>query len=49
VPQACVALGWQAPCPVHVDQPDQLPVALSQVRLCVPQLPQARELSPTHS
>jgi hypothetical protein len=49
VPQACVALGWHSPCPEQLDQLDQAPVALLQVRDCEPQLPQACELSPTHT
>ena len=44
--QLCVALGAQAPCPVHADQPDHVP--LLQVRACVPQLPQACEEGPAH-
>jgi hypothetical protein len=38
-PQACVVLGVQAPSPTQLDHPDHVP--LSQVRLWLPQLPQA--------
>jgi hypothetical protein len=39
---ACGAeVGEHTPCPAHVDQSDNLPVVLSQVRVCVPQLPHA--------
>jgi hypothetical protein len=46
VSQVWVAAGAQAPWPVQVPQADQLP--LLQVRVCVPQLPQACEVGPVH-
>jgi len=49
VPHACVEFGEHSPCWVQLDQLDQVPVALLQVRVCVPQFSQLRELSPTHT
>src|SRR6185436_7116992 len=45
IPQACIEPGAQAPSPMQADQADQTP--LSQVRDCVPQLPQAWVPGPT--
>jgi hypothetical protein len=46
VPQLWVWLGLQGPSPAQADQGDQVPVAESQVRVCVPQLPQAWVAAP---
>lgn len=43
--QLVMAFGVQAPCPEHVPQADQEPLAL-HVRVWVPQLPHAWELGP---
>ncbi len=48
VPQGVVAFGAQTPAPEHVDHADQVPVLLSHVRVCVPQLPQPCEVAPEH-
>ena len=45
-PQACVALGAHTPGPLQSDH--SLHTPLSQRRVCVPQLPQAREVAPSH-
>jgi len=40
-PQASLSPGAHSPCSLHGDQSDQRPELPSQLRLCVPQLPQA--------
>jgi hypothetical protein len=47
-PQGCVVLTEHTPSPVQVDQADHAPVLLSQVRVCVPQLPHACDDGPLH-
>jgi len=46
LPQACVVFGAHSPSAVHIDQVDHVPVLVSHVRVCVPQLPQAWEVGP---
>jgi hypothetical protein len=46
-PQVCTAFGAQAPSSEHAAQSDQTP--FRQVRDCVPQLPQACEVGPSHA
>jgi hypothetical protein len=40
--------GVHTPSPEHADHADQVPLALSQVRVCVPHLPHACEAEPVH-
>jgi len=47
VPQLCVAFGAHTPWPEQVDHAENVPVELSHVRVCVPQLPQLREVAPS--
>jgi energy-converting hydrogenase Eha subunit F len=47
-PQARVSSGLHMPSSLHVDQSESCPVFVSQVRVCTPQLPHARERSPSH-
>jgi hypothetical protein len=49
LPQGIVAFGAQTPPPVQAPQADHIPVVLSQVRVCVPQLPQPCEAVPLHT
>jgi hypothetical protein len=46
LPQVCVELGAHTPSPVHADQADHVSVAVSHVRVCMPQLPQGCEAGP---
>jgi hypothetical protein len=46
--QDVVAFGVHAPSPVHVPHADHVPVPLSHVRVCVPQLPQGCDDGPEH-
>ena len=48
LPQLRVASGEHSPWAVHADQSDHAPVSVLQERVCVPQLPHWRALSPTH-
>jgi hypothetical protein len=44
--QPCVVPAAHSPSPAHADQADHVPVPLSQVRVCVPQWPQAWVAAP---
>jgi len=48
LPQDRVAPDWHAPSPPHADQAIQVPVRSSQVRVWVPQSPQAWVAAPVH-
>jgi hypothetical protein len=47
-PQVRVCLGEQEPAPLHTDQSDHVPLVMSQVRVCAPQLPHACVGTPVH-
>jgi hypothetical protein len=46
VPQSRVSFGGHSPSPEHSDQSDHSAVSASQLRVCVPQLPQLRARGP---
>jgi hypothetical protein len=48
LPQLCIAPGVHCPCPVHAPHADHIPVVLSQVRVCAPQLPHGCVEAPLH-
>jgi hypothetical protein len=47
-PHGCVEFGAHGPSPAQADHADQVPDALSHVRVCVPQLPHAVDEGPVH-
>jgi hypothetical protein len=47
-PHARVVSGEHAPSPKHADHSDHSPVFMSQMRVRVPQLPQASAAAPEH-